>query len=120
MVISNDGKNSITEYIVENSFQDKKKQIFSVLDVRILTGRTHQIRVHLCSLGTPIVGDPIYSSKSAKHQVDYLLLASKLLKFKHPITGNEMLFKLDPLPPHIVDYLSQLNEKCTIVNKRDE
>eukprot|EP01117_Protostelium_nocturnum_P013441 TRINITY_DN5014_c0_g3_i2.p1 TRINITY_DN5014_c0_g3~~TRINITY_DN5014_c0_g3_i2.p1 ORF type:complete len:476 (-),score=152.95 TRINITY_DN5014_c0_g3_i2:739-2166(-) len=102
------GKEARTEYKVEKVWNLPKKETFSLLDIQIHTGRTHQIRVHMSSMGTPIVGDPIYCKKHSKHQVDFLLLASKYLEFEHPISHEKMKFSI-PLPDHILQYMERLN-----------
>ncbi len=83
-VVTENGKIAITNYEVLDSVQG-----FSLVDVKIETGRTHQIRVHMKSLNHPILGDEIYGSSSelAKRQ----MLHSYYLKFNHPITGKEMV-----------------------------
>lgn len=83
-VVTENGKIAITNYEVLDSVQG-----FSLVDVKIETGRTHQIRVHMKSLNHPIFGDEIYGSGSelAKRQ----MLHSYYLKFNHPITGKEMV-----------------------------
>ena len=63
----------------------------TLLDVHILTGRTHQIRVHMKHLGHPVCGDPIYGSpRGAK--VPRLMLHAWSLAFTHPRTGERMTF----------------------------
>ena len=63
---------------------------------KLLTGRTHQIRVHMKSLGNPILGDPIYSRISKqKIKVERLMLHAWKLGFSHPITGAQLEFKSD-------------------------
>ena len=63
----------------------------TLLDVHILTGRTHQIRVHTKHIGHPVCGDPIYgSSKGAK--VPRLMLHAYSLSFTHPTSGERMTF----------------------------
>lgn len=83
-VVTENGKIAITNYEVLDSVQG-----FSLVDVKIETGRTHQIRVHMKSLNHPILGDEIYGSGSelAKRQ----MLHSYYLKFNHPITEKEMV-----------------------------
>ncbi|WP_448821161.1 RluA family pseudouridine synthase [Cetobacterium sp.] len=83
-VVTENGKIAITNYEVLDSVQG-----FSLVDVKIETGRTHQIRVHMKSLNHPILGDEIYGSGSelTKRQ----MLHSYYLKFNHPITGKEMV-----------------------------
>ena len=68
----------------------------TLLDVHILTGRTHQIRVHMRSTGHPVCGDPIYGSgKGVK--VPCLMLHARRLSFAHPRTHEKMAFQA-PLP----------------------
>ena len=68
----------------------------TLLDVHILTGRTHQIRVHMRSLGHPVCGDPIYGWEKGVH-VPCLMLHAYSLAFSHPRTGEQMTFEA-PLP----------------------
>ena len=83
------GKLAITDYSVR-----KKSEGTSLIECHLLTGRTHQIRVHMKSLGNPILGDPIYS-RSAKQnvQVTRLMLHAWKLSFIHPETREEMHFQ---------------------------
>ena len=83
-VVTENGKIAITNYEVIDSVQG-----FSLVDVGIETGRTHQIRVHMKSLNHPILGDETYGSSSelAKRQ----MLHSYYLKFNHPITQEEII-----------------------------
>ncbi|MBQ6175510.1 MAG: RluA family pseudouridine synthase [Clostridia bacterium] len=68
----------------------------TLLDVHILTGRTHQIRVHLRSLQHPVCGDPIYDHPHGL-RVPRLMLHARSLQFTHPVTGERMRF-VDPPP----------------------
>lgn len=90
-------KEALTEYKTVSTFNHK-----SLLDVRIHTGRTHQIRVHLAAIGNPVIGDPLYNKKKNKKQ---LLFAYKL-SFKHPINQKELTFFAD-LPKWTKPYLDQ-------------
>ena len=68
----------------------------TLLDVRILTGRTHQIRVHLRSIGHPVCGDPLYGIEKGA-RVPCLMLHAFSLTFEHPVTKEKMYFEA-PLP----------------------
>lgn len=73
---------------------------FSVLELSPITGRRHQLRLHMASLGCPILGDSEYGHVSHRnHRVRGMLLASVGLRFPHPITGEVMVFQ-EPEPPH--------------------
>ncbi len=80
---------------------------FTMLDIKLHTGRTHQIRVHLSSSSLPIVGDPVYSKKFERYKVPYLLLAATSLEFKHPTRDEIMKFSID-IPLHMQAYIERL------------
>ena len=82
-----------------------KKSEFSFLEVKLLTGRTHQIRVHLAHAGHPILGDDKYGDFDLNHRLEKqgvkrLLLHAHRLSFAHPLT-KEVLALQAPLPPDI-------------------
>jgi 23S rRNA-/tRNA-specific pseudouridylate synthase len=86
---------------------------FSLLEVRIMTGRTHQIRVHLSAIGHPVVGDPVYGERTYREFVRkhgplnrYFLHASGL-EFAHPTSGKPMAFQ-SPLPGPLQQLLEVL------------
>ncbi|MEG1978087.1 MAG: RluA family pseudouridine synthase, partial [Cetobacterium sp.] len=83
-VVTENGKVAITNYEVVDSVDN-----FSLVEVGIETGRTHQIRVHMKSLNHPILGDSTYGNPDniAKRQ----MLHSYYLKFNHPITNEELI-----------------------------
>ncbi|MBN2038690.1 MAG: RluA family pseudouridine synthase [Spirochaetes bacterium] len=107
MTITEKGRESVTEYTLKQIW-NTRTGIFSLLEINLHTGRTHQIRVHLSSQSNPVVGDPIYSKKWAKHKVPYLLLASVFLEFSHPESGEVMRFEA-PLPDHMTKFINKLN-----------
>ena len=82
----------------------------TLLEVKIETGRTHQIRVHLSEIGYPLIGDEVYSNGKNKWQIKGQCLHSKSLKFKHPITGKEMYLEAK-LPKYYEDLLKELRSK---------
>lgn len=91
-VVSKNGREAITEYEVLERFGR-----FSLLQCRLLTGRTHQIRVHMEYLGYPVVGDPKYSPQKTPFAINGQALHSYELTFKHPRTGEDMFFTA-PIP----------------------
>ena len=88
------GKDSKTEWKLKNSFS-KKDKFFSDLIVRPITGRSHQIRIHLSSIGYPILGDSLYAHSQAFNASSRLLLHSKTLKIKHPKSYKTLKFVSD-------------------------
>lgn len=95
MAIDPQGREAITQWRVL-----AEGRLCTLLDVHILTGRTHQIRVHLKSLGHPVCGDPIYGSQRGVN-VPRLMLHARSLAFTHPVTGERMQFTC-PLPEAFV------------------
>ena len=79
------------------------------MEVRLETGRTHQIRVHLAHLGHPLVGDRLYGGKrpALPVRLDRILLHARLLGFVHPVTGEHLRFESPP-PPEFVAILALL------------
>ena len=88
VVDQNNGKESTTEYKVIKEVNEK-----TLVDIKLHTGRTHQIRVHFSHLGHPVEGDGLYGKKGGKRQ----LLHAYYLSFTHPVTGKKMEFNA-PLP----------------------
>jgi 23S rRNA pseudouridine1911/1915/1917 synthase len=83
-------KEAITEYRVLKTFRS-----MALLEIKLDTGRKNQIRIHLSSIGCPIVGDRRYNEDGKT--VNYIKLLSYKLEFKHLVTGQEMKFSL-PIP----------------------
>lgn len=103
------GKPAVTHYRVIK-YWTLQKQSYTLLEVTIETGRTHQIRVHMSSKAHPIVGDGLYSTKHAAHPVPFMLLTSKELTFEHPVTKAMLNFTVD-LPPHFTDFMEKLDKQ---------
>jgi 23S rRNA-/tRNA-specific pseudouridylate synthase len=110
MAVTRDGRQATTLYRVVERFDE-----FSLLDVEIKTGRTHQIRVHLAHIKHPVVADSTYgagranSIKSSKlraeaRRLDRPFLHAARLGFAHPATGERMEFTA-PLPPELRAFL---------------
>ncbi|MCS7198086.1 MAG: RluA family pseudouridine synthase [Candidatus Bipolaricaulota bacterium] len=97
------GKPAITEFRVLRRFRDT-----TLVEIRPLTGRTHQIRVHFNAIGHPVVGDAVYGPKvrlsSHARERSRLMLHAWQLRLAHPITG-ERLELVAPLPPEFLDLL---------------
>lgn len=69
---------------------------YSLVRIRLLTGRHHQIRVQFSGHGTPLYGDDKYGEKTAPGQPDLLALCAFRLSFPHPVTGKRMEFEMEP------------------------
>ena len=102
MAVKKDGKNAVTHFKVIKRYNG-----YTYLDIKIDTGRTHQIRVHLAEIGYPIVGDSVYSNGKNPFGIEGQMLHAKSLEFKHPITGK--ILKLEaPLPEYFEEVLNRL------------
>ncbi|PZC42339.1 MAG: 23S rRNA pseudouridine synthase [Chloroflexi bacterium] len=99
MAIVDGGKPSTTEYTLVERFLDT-----SLLDCHLITGRTHQIRVHMAALGHPIIGDSIYGHPS--HLIDRQALHARLLAFDHPTSGLRLRIEVEP--PADIEHLIEV------------
>ena len=79
---------------------------FTLVEVRLETGRTHQIRVHLSHLGYPVLGDTLYGPKKQPFNTTGQVLHAKELQLRHPSTGAAMEFEA-PLPDYFVEALAK-------------
>ena len=105
MAVTKDGKESITHFKVLKRYNG-----FTLLEVKIETGRTHQIRVHLSTIGYPIVGDGVYSNGKNEFNVDGQMLHAESIEFAHPITGKKMKIEA-PLPEYFNNVLKLLENR---------
>ena len=105
MAVTKKGKEAITHFKVLERY-DK----YTLLQVNIETGRTHQIRVHLSQIGYPIVGDEVYSNGKNEWNVKGQCLHAKSLKFTHPITGENMYLEAK-LPEYFENILKDLENR---------
>ncbi|WP_159721740.1 RluA family pseudouridine synthase [Enterococcus sp. CSURQ0835] len=99
-----DGKPAVTHFTVLERFVG-----FTLVELQLETGRTHQIRVHMQYIGYPVAGDPLYGPKKTLPGHGQFLHA-KLLGFTHPTTGAEMVFEA-PLPEIFQTTLAKLTKK---------
>mgnify|MGYP001084204350 CR=1 FL=1 len=100
------GKHAATSWVVEKVYAGR----FSLLEITIETGRTHQIRVHMASLGHPVAGDEIYGSVKGQVQFPRQMLHASSLGFRHPLTGKKMLFST-PLWQDMHDILEKMRDR---------
>lgn len=105
MTVARDGRPAISEFTVVERFKDGK----ALVHVNLLTGRTHQIRVHMAFLGCPIVGDSLYGFRKQRLMDRHFLHAARLC-FDHPRTGERLCFEA-PLPPALETLLAQLRRQ---------
>lgn len=105
MAVVKTGKPSVTHFKVIKRYY---KENCTLLEVKIETGRTHQIRVHLSQIGYPVIGDETYSSGKNKWEIKGQCLHAKSLKFKHPITGKEMKLEAE-LPKYFQEIIKELD-----------
>jgi 23S rRNA pseudouridine1911/1915/1917 synthase len=106
-VLKTGGREAITHYKTDRVFGPADKPLAAHVACRLETGRTHQIRVHLASKGTPCLGDPVYGSgppaapvrdAMAQAGLTRQALHAAVLGFVHPVTGEALRFE-SPLPP---------------------
>ena len=104
-VLRTGGREAITHYRVERTFGPALRPLASRVECRLETGRTHQIRVHMASKGSPVLGDATYGSGSPAKTVREAMeaaglvrqaLHARLLGFVHPITGEALRFETPP------------------------
>ncbi len=105
MAVTKKGKEAITHFKVLKRY-DK----YTLLQVNIETGRTHQIRVHLSQIGYPIVGDEVYSKGKNEWNIKGQCLHAKSLEFVHPTTGEKMYLEA-PLPEYFEKILGELKNR---------
>lgn len=105
MAVSKDGKNAVTHISVIERFNG-----YTLLEVNIETGRTHQIRVHLSQIGYPIVGDCVYSNGKNPFGIEGQCLHSKKLEFIHPVTKKKLVLEAK-LPEYFEKVLGILKEQ---------
>ena len=108
-VTFSNSKEAITRFRVLERFVN-----YTLVECRLQTGRTHQIRVHMQYIGHPVVGDPKYGPEKKRFTIKGQALHSAELSLKHPVTGEDLLF-IAPLPPDMAVIIEQL-----AASKREE
>lgn len=105
-VTEKNSKNAVTHYRVLEDFKE-----FSLCEMKLETGRTHQIRVHMSYIGYPVVGDMLYAPKDGKNKFGICgqALHAKVLGFDHPTSGKYMEFSSE-LPEYFTDVLVKLRK----------
>lgn len=102
MAVVNGGRDAVTHYRVIERFDG-----FTHIGVRLETGRTHQIRVHMAYIGHPVAGDEVYGPKKVITELGGQCLHAKKIGFIHPRTGEYMEFD-SPLPDYFKKFLQRL------------
>lgn len=103
-VTEKNSKNAVTHYEVLKRFNG-----FTYLKVRLETGRTHQIRVHMAYRGTPVAGDAVYGDPKKTYGLSGQCLHAAKLGFIHPITKEYLEFN-SPLPEYFEDFLKRIDK----------
>ena len=99
------GRSAVTHYTVLERFGD-----YTYIECELETGRTHQIRVHMASIGHPIVGDAVYGTAKCPFKLQGQTLHAKVLGIIHPVTGEYMEFDA-PLPEYFLQLLNKLRHR---------
>lgn len=101
-VLSSGGREAVTHYRVLERFPG-----FTLVECRLETGRTHQIRVHMAHIGHPVAGDPVYGPKKCITELQGQCLHARVIGFIHPATGEYLEFD-SGLPPYFERFLEKL------------
>lgn len=98
------GKSAVTHYKVLERFKD-----YTYIECQLETGRTHQIRVHMASIGHPLLGDLVYSSRKPPYETNGQALHAYILGFIHPANG-EYIETTAPIPQYFTNILDKLRK----------
>ena len=104
MAVSRNGKEAITHFKVLNRYDN-----YTLLQIKIDTGRTHQIRVHMAEIGHPIIGDIVYSNGKNPFGVVGQMLHAKSIEFIHPNTNKTMKLEA-PIPKYFEEVLNEIEK----------
>lgn len=103
MAVVPDGRPARTHFRLLEAFRER----YALLEVRLETGRTHQIRVHLAAIGHPVAGDPLYGGRRGELGLQGQALHAYRLALVHPRTGEHLCFEAPP-PPDLASALARL------------
>jgi 23S rRNA pseudouridine1911/1915/1917 synthase len=105
MAVVKEGRFAVTHYTVLQRYQG-----YTLVRVRLETGRTHQIRVHFAYIGNPVVGDTVYGHPETEFNLAGQLLHASYISFQHPVSGEVMEFE-SPLPQYFQRVLKILDSR---------
>ena len=106
MDVDKDGKESITHFKVLGRYKNK----YTLLQINLETGRTHQIRVHLSHIGYPIIGDEVYSNGKNEWNITGQCLHAWKLEFEHPVSGKKINLEAK-IPKYFKNIIKELEEE---------
>ncbi|MBQ3577696.1 MAG: RluA family pseudouridine synthase [Firmicutes bacterium] len=104
MAVVPGGKNAVTNYRVLTYMNG-----FTEIEARLETGRTHQIRVHMTSIGHPLLGDTVYGPAKQPYKLNGQMLHAGILGFVHPVTGQYMEFEAEPPEEYLTTLKKLMN-----------
>lgn len=104
-ITDKNARNAVTHYKVLNRYDG-----FTHAQLKLETGRTHQIRVHMAYLGHPVAGDPVYGVKKVITSLNGQCLHARVIGFVHPVTGEYMEITSE-LPTYFTQFLGKLKEQ---------
>ena len=107
MAVHAEGRGAQTHFWVQERFGD-----WTLVEALLLTGRTHQLRVHFASIGHPVAGDTTYGSARRPPGLERQFVHARLLRLKSPHDQQEHIFEAG-LPPELVTTLERLRRRGT-------
>jgi 23S rRNA pseudouridine1911/1915/1917 synthase len=108
MAVVRNGRLAVTHYTVLQRYRG-----YTLVRVRLETGRTHQIRVHFAYIGSPVVGDTVYGPPETEFDLAGQLLHASYISFQHPVSGEVMEFE-SPLPQYFERVLKTLDSRKSL------
>ena len=118
MRIDPKGKRAVTEYSLLGGARPSPQGVNSLVRLALKTGRTHQIRVHMASIGCPLLGDPLYGNGPAP-EIGRTALHAQSIHFLQPFTG-EVIWAEAPVPEDLAALLSNTDSALDIWKKLDK